>query len=110
MRKMGKYCKAFPVGRFREFPGWKEEAQNARKEAGEVDGAQVEEPRRLTEDDYLFLQEDFTVTDGIFLEENIIFDQVSPEWKEFCAKTLEFEVPSYETAAAAEAGSDNGQK
>lgn len=110
MRNMGKYSKAYPIGRFREFPGWKEEAQNARKEAVEVDGKQVEGPRRLTEDDYLFLQEDFTVTDGIFLEENIIFDRVTPEWKEFCAKTLEFEVPNYETAAAAEAGSDNGQK
>lgn len=104
MRKMGRYCKAYPIQRFREFSGWIEIAENARKETKQVDGKEIEVIRELTDADYLYLQEDFTVTDGIFLEENVIYDDVSPQWKEFCAQTLKFEVPNYELAMGAAAG------
>ena len=30
-------------------------------------------PRELTDDDYVYLQGNFTVTDGIFIDENMIF-------------------------------------
>lgn len=104
MRKMGQYCKAYPIQRFREFPNWKENAENARKETKEVEGKETEVARELTDADYLYLQEDFTVTDSIFLEENVIFGDVTPEWKQFCEQTLQFEVPNYEMAASAQAG------
>jgi len=96
MSKMGTYCKAYPIDRFRQFPGWSEDSQNLRKQ--EVDGKPGDTPRELTEQDHFFLQEDFTVTDGIFIDENIIFGQekVSPEWKEYCEQTLQFAVPVYE--------------
>jgi hypothetical protein len=103
MRKMGKYCKAYPIQRFRQFSAWKENAENIRKETKQVDGKESEAGRELTDADYLYLQEDFTVTDGIFLEENVIFDDVSPEWKEFCVQTLKFEVPNYDVATTGEA-------
>lgn len=90
---MGRYCKAYPVGRLREFSGWKEDLQNTRAEKSEVDGKEIETPRQLTDDDHLYLQENFTVTDGIFLEENVIFSEVTPEWKNYCAEALKFEVP-----------------
>jgi len=99
MRKMGSYCKVYPIQKFREFSGWKENAENARKETKQVDGNEIETVRELTDTDYLYLQEDFTVTDGIFLEENVIYDDVTPEWKEFCEQTLKFEVPNYDLAA-----------
>ena len=99
MRKMGRYCKAYPIQRFREFPGWKENAENARKETKQVDGNEIEAVRELTDNDYLYLQEDFTVTDGIFLEENVIYGDVTPEWKEFCVQKLKFEVPNYDVEA-----------
>lgn len=98
-KKMGRYCKAYPITRLREFPGWTENPKNARREQKMVEGREVEGPRLLTDDDFLYLQEDFTVTDGIFLEENVIFDGVSPDWIEFCKTTLKFEVPVYEDAA-----------
>lgn len=98
-KKMGRYCKAYPITRLREFPGWTENSENARKETKTVEESEVETPRQLAEGDFLYLQEDFTVTDGIFLEENVIFDNVSPEWIEFCKTTLKFEVPVYEDAA-----------
>jgi hypothetical protein len=87
MGKMGSYCKAYPITRFRDFNGWTENSSNTRKE----DDA----PRPLTDSDFLYLQENFVVTDGIFLDENVIFDNVTPEWIDFCKNTLEFEVPEY---------------
>lgn len=89
MNKMGKYCKAYMIPRFREFSGWTESSENARKENGS--------PRQLTDDDFLYLQENFVVTDGIFLDENVIFANVTPEWINFCKNELQFEVPSYTT-------------
>ena len=99
MPTMGKYTKAYPVGRFREFEGWTENLQNLNpeKEFGKEDSE-----AQLTESDFFYLQENFTVTDGIFLDENIIFSDVTPEWIDFCKTKLEFEVPVYETAAADE--------
>lgn len=99
MPKMGRYCKAYPVGRLREFSEWKEDLQNTRVEMSEVDGKEVKTPRQLTDEDYLYLQEDLTVTDGIFLEENVIFSEVTPEWKTYCAEALKFEVPKTEVGA-----------
>jgi hypothetical protein len=97
MATMGKYCKAYPITRFREYKEWTEKTENARKEKGAADGEEVEVERQLTDKDLLYLQENYMVTDGVFLDENIIFDDVTPEWKDFCAHALKFEVPVYET-------------
>jgi hypothetical protein len=94
MPKMGRYCKAYPIARLREFSGWSEDAQNARKEKQQVNGQEAEVPRVLTDADFLYIQEDFKATDGIFIDENIIFDQVTPEWVEFCKNNLGFELPA----------------
>jgi hypothetical protein len=98
MANMGRYCKAYPVSRLRQFPQWEENLSNLRKEKKEIDGKEQEVARELTDDSYLYLQENFTVTDGIFIDENLIFDRVSPEWKEFCQTTLEFRIPGAEAA------------
>ena len=113
MAEMGRYCRAYTVERFREFSGWKENLQNLRSEKpqgrikrkGPQSGAREEETppqaetqRTLAAEDHLYLQENFVVTDGIFIDENIIFDDVTPEWIDFCKDTLGFEVPSYESA------------
>jgi hypothetical protein len=85
MSKTGQYCKAYMIPRFREFSGWIEKSENARKENSS--------PRPLTENDFLYLHEDFVVTDGIFMDENVIFNNVTPEWITFCKDVLKFEVP-----------------
>jgi len=113
MAKMGRYCKAYPVSRLRQFAGWSENGANLKKEKQQVDGKEIEVDRELTDDNHLYLQEDFTVTDGIFLDENVIFNDVTPEWKEFCQTELNFEVPAYDpppAAAAAEAADGAGQE
>ena len=88
MAILGKYCKAYPLYRLRQFPGWSEIAENAKRIRKEVNGEIVEETRKLTDADYLYVQKNFTVTDGIFIDENIIFSDVTPEWIEFCEKLL----------------------
>lgn len=100
MSKMGRYCKAYPVERFRAFDGWTENLANIRKDKKIVEGKEVEFQRTLGDNDHFYLQEDFTVTDDIFLDENVIFNNVTPEWVEFCKNTLKFEVPVYEEAKA----------
>ncbi len=96
MAEMGKYCKAYLAKQFREYPGWKENAANVRKEKKEVDGKEVEVERILNDDSILYLQESYIVTDGIFKDLNVIFDDVTDDWKAFCHGTLAFEIPVYE--------------
>lgn len=93
MPNMGRYCKAYPITNLREFAGWAENAANARPADDDADAKDV--ARTLTGDDFLYLQENYVVTDGIFIDENIIFDSVTPEWIDFCRNTLAFEVPEY---------------
>jgi hypothetical protein len=52
------------------------------------------------------------VTDGIFLDENIIFDEVTPEWMDFCTNTLKFDIPVYEpiTIEAQEVGDEEDNR
>lgn len=88
MTTLGKHCRAYPLSRLREFPGWTEKPENARTIRKEVAGEIVQARRDLTDADYVYLQSNFTVTDGIFIDENVIFDEVTPEWTEFCRKDL----------------------
>lgn len=98
---MGSYCKAYPIEMFRAFSGWEENPQNLRKEKKEIDSKEVEERRELSENDHFYLQENLVVTDGIFMDENIIFDNITPEWEAYCKDDLKFQVPDYEVARAA---------
>jgi hypothetical protein len=93
MPTMGRYCKAYLVGRFREYGAWTENRANVRQRKESIEGKEVDVDRDLVDSDILYLQENLIVTDGIFLDENIIFDSVSPEWREFCTAVLEFQVP-----------------
>ena len=93
MAVIGKYCKAYPLKRLRQYEQWTEELENVREETQEIDGKQVQIKRDLSEDDFLYLQENYIVTDGIFKDENVIFAQVTDEWKTFCHERLQFENP-----------------
>jgi hypothetical protein len=86
MPQIGRYCKAYARESLSRFPGWSEEP---------VEQVQGQEPTK--EPDYLFLQQDYTVTRGIYLDERVVFNRVTPEWIEFCKNELRFEIPSYQT-------------
>jgi hypothetical protein len=93
MTILGRYSKAYPLYQLRQFSGWTEKAENARRIRREVDGEIVEESRELTNEDYVYVHRNFIVTDGIFIDENIIFSDVTPEWIEFCETVLGFGDP-----------------
>ena len=92
MAIVGRYCKAYPIGELRTFSDWSEKSENVRKDVDPATGEMGVAPR-LTEEGYLFVQENYVVTDGIFMDENIIFEDVTPEWKSFCHDTLGFQIP-----------------
>ena len=115
MTAMGKYCKAYPVSRLRQFAGWHEKSENLRPpditpdepgaDAGADSSANAsasasasapQAVRQLSDDDYLFVQENLIVTDSIYIDEHIIFDEITPEWEAFCKHDLEFEIPDFE--------------
>lgn len=93
MAEMGRYCKAYLAKELRAFPEWGENA-SAIRPRGEDDGDRGDAaPDVLIDDDILYLQENLVVTDGIFLDENVVFADVSPAWEAFCRDTLGFEIP-----------------
>src|SRR5215470_1758434 len=85
-----KYCKAYHLGNLRAYPGWNENQINwtDKKDVGDDDvkGA-------LTDDKIVFIHQDFTVTESMWHNENVIFSAVDSAWKEFCANSLQFSVP-----------------
>jgi len=90
MKKSGIYCKAYPAADLRAYPHWNELATPLEVEVEEGSGDDA--ARRTTS--YYYLQDNYTVTAGIFLDENVAFDQVTDEWKTFCKDVLGFKVPS----------------
>jgi len=85
-----KYCKAYYLSALRGFPDWTESKINWKEK---TDQSGAEENRGFSEDDIIFIHQDFTVTQSIWHNENVIFDQVTPEWKEFCSGALKFKAP-----------------
>jgi hypothetical protein len=92
MSTMGKYCKAYPLNMVEEWPEWKS------KMKPNVEIAHVNDGDTAT--DYVFIQENYQVTAGIFIDEDILFDDVTAEWREFCENHLKFQLPEAEQTAA----------
>ena len=95
MSKLGKYCKAYMIDDLRNFSGWSE---SAREEQAQGTTAETKPAGEVDLSSLLFVQEDYTVTAGIFLDENVILDKPTPEWIEFCRDTLKFDPSTVESA------------
>ncbi len=102
MAEMGRYCKAYLASDFAKFEGWKPDLENLQQPEPEKPDQEPEKRTELADDDILYLQESLTVTDGIFLDENVLFDDDGDAWKRFCKETLEFAVPEDVLAIGAE--------
>lgn len=87
-----KYCKAYHLGDLRQFPAWSESKINWKEDNGDA-GEKKSENQAFSDDDIVFLHQDNTVTRSMWHNENVIFNQVTLEWKQFCADTLNFKVP-----------------
>jgi hypothetical protein len=76
---MHKYCKAYYLKDFRQFPGWTEKH---------------EEPEpALTDDTVAYLWDDFTVVKSPVQNNTELFEAMTPEWQHFCETVLKFEIP-----------------
>ena len=87
-----KYCKAYHLGELRKFPGWSESKINW-KQRDHASAGQSQATEELKDSKVVFIHQDFTVTDSMWHNENVIFDKTGSEWHEFCRDTLNFKVP-----------------
>ncbi len=76
---MRKYCKAYYLRDLRQFSGWTE--KRAENEAD------------LSDETIVYLWDDFTVVKSPIHHESVLFEQVTPEWQNFCTQVLKFEIP-----------------
>jgi uncharacterized protein len=84
------YARAYLLGELRKFSDWQEEKINWKETVHANENGNSHE---LSDDDLVFLQKDFTVTELIWPGENVIFNRVTPEWIDFCTQELQFKVP-----------------
>jgi hypothetical protein len=98
MTTMGNYCKAYLLKQFRAFSGWQEQSENARPNPQLDDQTEPIAVRHLVDEDILYLQANYVVTDSVFSDKHIIFDAVTEDWKAFCHQQLGFEIPDYAAA------------
>lgn len=88
------YCRAYHLSDFRRFPGWAENKSHPQPNSGNGNGAASKNgEHEFTGDEIVFLHQDYTVTKSMWHDEDVIFNQVTPEWSEFCATKLDFKVP-----------------
>ena len=89
-----KYCKAYQLKVFRQFKNWKESRVNWREtDKSDDSGNGNKKDHAFSDDDIVFLHQDYTVTQSMWHNENVIFKDVTDEWKDFCASELKFEAP-----------------
>jgi len=74
-----KYCKAYYMKDLRQFDGWTEN--------------RGDNESNLTDEDVVYLWDDFVVVRSPVLPGGMIFDEVTPQWRQFCQTTLHFEIP-----------------
>jgi uncharacterized protein len=86
----GNYAKGYLLGDLRKFSGWRDEQINWKEM---VPAEENGNSRQLSDGDVVFLHQDFTVTQLIWPGENMIFNQDTPEWRDFCSRQLQFKVP-----------------
>lgn len=91
---MKKYCKAYLLGDLRQFSGWSSAAKP--------------EEREIADDAPVFLSDEFTVlVSPVGIDKDkLLFDEVTPEWRDFCTTTLKFQIPEDLAFAYAEPKSE----
>jgi len=91
MKRIGMYCKAYTLSQLRQFAGWIENPQSLETKKVPADSDEIPENRILRDHDLVYLQENYVVTEDIFIDEDVIFGNVTPEWQDFCRGVLMFD-------------------
>jgi uncharacterized protein len=95
-----KYCKAYRLGSLRKYPGWNESRIVSKQDTQGATGTDRLNPSNnrtvdgsLTDDKIVFIHHDYSVTESIWRNENVLFANVDAAWKEFCTDFLKFKIP-----------------
>jgi hypothetical protein len=75
---MRKYCKAYHLRDLRQFAGW-----------SETNSANL----ALADESIVYLWDDYTVATSPIHHTALLFQNVTPEWQNFCTQTLHFAIP-----------------
>jgi hypothetical protein len=92
-REAQPYCKAYYLGELRKFGDWSESRINGKEESSAPGGPGNPGTAPLADEEVVYLHQDFTVTQSMWHDENVIFNQITPEWREFCERELRFAIP-----------------
>ena len=84
MSVIGWYCKAYEQSSFETYSGWAAAKSKYEAAHGPIPDSEV-----------LFLHEDLALTVGAVREENVVVDEITDGWREFCYGELDFSVPEY---------------
>ncbi len=93
LRETRPYCRAYHLADLRRCASWSEAPAAASEPRGSAGDGSGEAPG-LADGDVAYLHQDFTVTASMWHGEGVIFDRVTPEWREFCERELRFAVPA----------------
>lgn len=85
-----KYCAAVHIQDLRRYSGWPETPANGKDASTEPTAEEAQEPAG---DEIVFLHQDYTVTKSMWPGEDVIFNDVTDQWKTFCNTELRFSVP-----------------
>jgi len=84
------YCRAYMVSDVKGYSGW-DETRVDWNEKERFDNGMTGRPS--TDEQVVFIHEDFTVTKSMWQNENVIFKRLDAGWKEFCMDSLKFKAP-----------------
>ena len=95
-----KYCKGYRLGNLRKYPGWNagfivrgQNNQDAKGTDRLSQGNNLREDGPLSDDKVVFIHQDYSVTESIWHNENVLFVGADSAWKGFCMEFLKFKVP-----------------
>jgi uncharacterized protein len=88
-----KYCKAYQLKDLRQYPKWSESKLNWKNDKKADSDDKENDIDTFSEDDVVFLHQDYIVTQSIWHDENVIFNQMTSDWVAFCTETLKFKAP-----------------
>lgn len=88
-----KYYVAYHLRDLRRYPAWSENKLDGKAAGTQPAGEQGQEGHGLSDDDVVFLHQDYKVTKSIWPDEDVVFSDVTEQWKDFCRTELRFAVP-----------------
>ena len=94
LRPERKYSKAYHLRDLRSYPSWSEVRLNSKERQNGSDRPAAHATNELSDDDVVFIHQDFTVTESIWHNENVIFNEINDSWREFCSSRLGYRVPT----------------